>query len=82
MPWHGRVWCNPPYGKQTAIWLERCAQHGNAVALVFARTGTNWFFDTVWNRATAVFFIRGRLRFYHVSGEQAGSAGAPSVLVA
>ncbi len=25
VPWFGRVWCNPPYGKHTASWLYRMA---------------------------------------------------------
>jgi hypothetical protein len=37
-PWVGRVWCNPPYGLETARWLNRMAQHGNGIALIFART--------------------------------------------
>jgi len=81
-PWFGRVWCNPPYGKQTGLWLEKCAAHKNTIALTFARTETKMFFQTVWDKADAVLFIKGRLRFYHVTGIQAESAGAPSVLIA
>jgi hypothetical protein len=40
------------------------------------------FFEQVWNKATAVFFIKGRLKFYHVNGQQGDSAGAPSILIA
>jgi hypothetical protein len=40
------------------------------------------FFESVWDKADAVFFIKGRLKFYHVTGEEGGSAGAPSVLIA
>lgn len=80
--WNGRVWCNPPYGKETAIWLKKCSEYGNAIALTFARTETKMFFDCVWDRATAVLFIKGRLKFHHVSGKQGDSAGAPSVLIA
>ena len=80
--WHGRVFCNPPYGRETEIWLQKCAEHGNAIALTFARTETNMFFNTVWNKANAVFFIKSRLKFYHVNGKQGGAAGAPSVLIA
>lgn len=80
--WEGRVWCNPPYGNQAALWLEKCALHGNAIALTFARTETNMFFRCVWNKADAVLFIKGRLKFYHVTGEQGGTAGSPSVLIA
>jgi DNA N-6-adenine-methyltransferase (Dam) len=80
--WNGRVWCNPPYGNQTGRWLKRCMDHGNSIAIIFARTETKMFFDYVWNGADALFFFKGRLKFYHVDGTQAGSAGAPSVLVA
>ena len=80
--WEGRVWCNPPYGKEAAFWLEKCAMHGNAIALTFARTETRMFFNHIWYKATAVLFIKGRLKFYHVTGEQGDSAGAPSVLIA
>lgn len=82
-PWFGRVYCNPPYGRQTGRWLERCAHHGNAIALIFARTDTQAFHRWVWNRADALLFLDKRLMFYHVSGERGSDrAGAPSVLVA
>lgn len=82
-PWFGRVWCNPPYGRETACWLARCAEHGNAMALIFARTETRMFFDHVWGRADALLFIEGRLHFHHVDGSRArANSGAPSVLVA
>lgn len=80
--WSGRVFCNPPYGNQTKLWLDKCSQHGNCIALVFARTETKMFFDSVWSKADALFFIKGRLSFHNVLGEKGGSAGAPSVLVA
>jgi hypothetical protein len=82
-PWNGRVWCNPPYGLKAAKWLARCADHGNAVALIFARTETRMFFDHVWPKAHGVMFIEGRLYFHHADGRRAvANSGAPSVLVA
>jgi hypothetical protein len=84
-PWYGRVWLNPPYGPNTKPWIEKMAEHGNGVALVFARTDVAWFHDNVPN-ATAICFLRKRLCF--VSGEgierQANShnAAAPSCLIA
>lgn len=82
-PWHGRIWCNPPYGLEAARWLERLADHGNGIALIFARTETRMFFDHVWAKADAVLFLEGRLHFHHVDGTRArANAGAPSVLVA
>lgn len=81
--WFGRVWCNPPYGLEAAQWLERMAQHGNGIALIFARTETDMFFRWVWEKATAILFIKGRLHFHHVSGERAkANSGAPSCLIA
>lgn len=81
--WFGRVWCNPPYGLIAANWLNKLADHGNGIALIFARTETRMFFDHVWSKASAVLFIEGRLYFHHVTGEVAkANAGAPSVLVA
>lgn len=82
-PWHGRVWCNPPYGQHTVMWLEKCFRHGNAIALIFARTETDMFFEYVWPFASALLFIRGRLHFYDIQGRRAdANSGAPSVLVA
>ena len=80
--WVGRVWMNPPYGDKTKVWLKRLAIHGNGIALTFARTETNMFFDSIWDTADAILFIKGRLKFYHVSGKRGDSAGAPSCLIA
>lgn len=82
-PWSGRVWLNPPYGRDTATWVRRLAQHGNGIALIFARTETAIWFPWVWDYADALLFLRGRLHFHYVDGRRAeGNAGAPSVLVA
>jgi hypothetical protein len=82
-PWHGLVWLNPPYGPETGKWLERLADHGSGIALVFARTETDQFFRQVWDRANAVLFLKGRLHFHRLDGTRASfNAGAPSVLVA
>jgi len=81
--WFGRVWCNPPYGLQAAEWLNKCAEHGNCIALIFARTETRMFFEHVWNKADAILFIEGRLFFHHGNGEVSkANSGAPSVLIA
>lgn len=81
--WFGRVWCNPPYGPKMAPFLQRLAAHpGGGVALVFARTETRAFFDYVWDKATAILFLKGRLKFHRPDGELGGTAGSPSVLIA
>lgn len=83
VPWEGRVWLNPPYGREVWTWLDRLADHGRGTALIFARTETKGFVEQVWNKATAVRFIHGRLHFHRPDGTRApANAGAPSVLVA
>jgi hypothetical protein len=98
LPFHGRVFCNPPYTEPYLSWfLERMQMHNNGLGLVFARTETEWFFRYVWRGATALTFIEGRIHFHYgvdtydkKTGELLGrvgdrakhNAGGPSVLVA
>lgn len=81
--WFGRIWCNPPYGRETGKWLERMAEHGNGIALIFARTETANFFRYIWPSASGIMFLKGRLVFHNVDGSRPdNSAGAPSCLIA
>jgi len=83
-PREDRVWLNPPYANgQIEKWLARMAEHGFGTALIFARTETDAFFRFVWDRATALLFMRGRVNFHLPDGTRAaGNAGAPTVLCA
>lgn len=82
LPWHGRVWLNPPYGKETGLWVKRLAEHGDGIALVFARTDVRWWHDVV-PMASAVCFVEGRLTFVAGAGQSApGNSGGPSALIA
>ncbi len=81
--WSGRVWLNPPYSREAVKWLRKLAAHGNGIALIFARTETSWFVESVWNRASALLFLAGRIHFHRADGTRAAAnAGAPSVLAA
>ena len=81
--WSGRVWLNPPYGAEVWQWLAKLAAHGQGTALIFARTETEGFVREVWDKATAVKFLYGRLHFHYPDGTRApANSGAPSVLVA
>ena len=81
-PWFGRVFCNPPYDTTLITqFIKRCAEHKNAIALTCARTDTRLFHDLICPNADSILFIKGRLSFYHASGEQGGTAGAPSCLI-
>jgi phage N-6-adenine-methyltransferase len=81
--WEGRVWMNPPYGGECKHWLKKLADHGNGIALVFARTETQYFFDSVWNKADAILFVKRRINFLNVDGTKGkNGSNAPSVFIA
>lgn len=83
LPWKGRVWLNPPYGKALGIWMRKLSEHGRGTSLIFARTDTEAFMSWIWREADAVMFLHGRLHFHHADGTRAThNGGAPSVLVA
>lgn len=86
--WNGRVWLNPPYGREAGPWIAKAKQEAyyNAqvvVMLLPSRTDVAWWHDYIWdsslNRPQAgveVRFLRGRLKF---KGARA-SAPFPSVV--
>ena len=83
MPWHGRVWLNPPYGRTMPDWMRALAEHGTGTALIFARTETAMWHQYVWPHASAILFLRGRLTFLEPDGgKPVANSGAASVLVA
>ena len=80
--WRGNVWLNPPYGKSTSQLIKKLAEHGNGIALVFARTDTEWFHHAV-ETCDAICFIRKRVKFIDGNdGEPKGAPGASSCLIA
>jgi len=80
-PWFGNVWLNPPYGKETSIWLEKMHNHRNGIALVFARTDCQWYHNYV-TRADGLLFLKGRIRFVDGLGvTKGGGAGSGSMLI-
>lgn len=79
--WFGKVWLNPPYGRETFKWLAKLAEHKNGIALIFARTETKGFHSEIWQKAHSIFFFEGRLRFSRKDGTFKDVANAPSCLV-
>ena len=78
------VFCNPPYGPNTGLWLARMAEHDHGIALVFARTETKAM-QRALRDCDAVFFFNKRITFLrgeppHEQGPTSG--GAPSCLLA
>ncbi len=76
------VWCNPPYGREIAKWVEKCyteVYHGEcrcAVMLLPARTDTIWFHKYI-HGVVYPRFVKGRLRF----GGSTENAPFPSMVV-
>ncbi len=63
-PWNGRVWLNPPYGKEAEAFMRKMADRGGrGLALVFVRTDTRWFHETILRTAKLMFYWKGRIRF-------------------
>jgi len=79
--WIGRVWLNPPYGREIGKWLQKLKAHGNGIALVFGRTETGWGQEAI-KHADAVNFIKGRLSFIRHDGSKSSNAGTGSMLLA
>ncbi len=83
-PWDGLVFMNPPYGKHTGEWMRKLSEHGNGIALVFARTDVKWFQDNIHN-AGLVCFVSSRIKFHkgHIGdNSQIGTPGTGSMLIA
>ncbi|UXA59862.1 phage N-6-adenine-methyltransferase [Xanthomonas prunicola] len=64
------VWLNPPYGRGMDAWISKAADHGNGVALIFARMETGCMHASVLTHpnASAVVFPKGRLSFCREDG--------------
>lgn len=78
-PWRGRVWCNPPYGRELGKWVAKAASAEESdvvVMLLPARTDTRWFHEFIYKRAE-IRFLKGRLKF----GGGKNSAPFPSMVV-
>lgn len=84
--WRGNVLCNPPYGREIKHWVEKAYREsllnvgGVIVLLIPARTDTSYWHDFIFNKASDIRFIRGRLKF-EINGEASQGAPFPSALI-
>ena len=80
--WSGHVvFCNPPFGRKIAVWVEKCyresqKENTKVVMLLPARTDTVYFHKYIYGIAE-IRFVKGRLKF----GNASGSAPFPSMVV-
>jgi len=77
--WRGKVWMNPPYGREIVKWMKKAYESSldgaMVVCLVPSRTDTKWWHD--YAMKGKIEFIKGRLKF----GNSKNSAPFPSVLI-
>ena len=79
--WSGRVWLNPPYGKETPKWLDKLRVHGNGIAIVFTAFETKWGQDHA-KTADGILLMAGRVSFIDQFGKTQNNAGKGSCLIA
>jgi len=84
--WHGRVFCNPPYGRLLPRWIAHGLselQKGHCALIVWlipARTDTKCFHEMLLPHASEIRFLRGRIHF-EMKGKARVRAPFPSMLV-
>lgn len=81
--WQGQtVFCNPPYGRKIAAWVEKCYRESckpetKVVLLIPARTDISYFHRFIYKIAREIRFVKGRLKF----GNSPNGAPFPSMVV-
>lgn len=80
--WEGMCWMNPPYGREQIKWIKKAHEEfknetGKIVCLIPARPDTKVWQDIIFKNASAICFIKGRLKF----GDSKDAAPFPSALV-
>lgn len=82
--WSGKVFLNPPYGKEISKWIQKLVAEyeaksiSEAIALVPARTDTEWFQKL---SPYTLCLVKGRIKFWNSQGEADNSASFPSAVV-
>lgn len=82
-PWNGRVFLNPPY-KHPVVekFVRAMVHHNNGTALLFNRYDSVLWQDLIFPTASALFFLKGRIKFINRQGLEGGTPGTGSALVA
>lgn len=79
LPWHGLVWCNPPYSAPT-LWCRRWAQHPDGFLLIRADLSTGGPF-VAFSAATSLYVPAKRIQFVNGQGGATGAVNFSSVLL-
>ena len=81
--WKGFVFLNPPYSQpELKLFVKKISEHGNGIALIYSKVGNTMFHEFVWDKATSIYFLRKRIRFIDINGEEGRSPNANNCSVA
>lgn len=81
--WKGFVFLNPPYSQpELKLFVKKISEHGNGIALIYLKVGNTMFHEFVWDKATSIYFLRKRIRFIDINGEEGRSPNANNCFVA
>jgi len=85
--WTGEnCWLNPPYGDEIPAWVDKAARESrnantSVVALLPARTDTDWFHYHVLPFIDTKLDMHGRVHFIGENGKEAKAPQFPSIIV-
>ena len=55
---------NPPYGREIGKWVKKASESkGIVVMLIPARTDTKYWHEYIFNKASEIRFVKGRIKF-------------------
>ena len=84
--WEGEtVFVNPPYGN-IGKWVKKAYEESTengatVVMLIPSRTDTRYWHDYIMQSASAIYFIKGRLKFVNPFTSVSNSAPFPSAVI-
>jgi hypothetical protein len=76
------IFMNPPYDQRiVGRFIRKLAKQNNGIALLHARTETEWF-EPIWQSASGILFLANRIFFHLPDGSRLPhNSGAPPILV-
>ena len=72
LPWHGFVYCNPPFS-QKEVWAKRMIEHGNGILILPERGSAPWFGPLA--KAAAAYWVMGK-KINFVGGASSNNLGS------
>ena len=84
--WEGRVFVNPPYGREIKRWVKKAYKESLepynecVVMLIPSRTDTIYWHEHIFGKAKDIDFLKGRLKF-EINGKAKDAAPFPSALI-